>query len=242
MTKTMTIELALQHKPERYSDPIIKDSPYNNRSKYDILTFKVNVIDTDFDYDYANEIHEYFIRGLELSKEKQKMLEMVCFSTFRYLESLGKLDIYNITNSYAYFAFTDELDRTLFSSPYETSPVLFDPNERYGKYSLLSYNDNGIFDPEPNDQPFKNLVKRTDRAILNYETAARRVSNYDNTVFIYNPKAIVNSLFNYYKRDFNELTSIYEEPKKSNVSIGNVFTLSTYELRSFHYVTNKSKH
>lgn len=236
MTKTLTIELALCHTNTQTGVSLRQWNAHpskrvvkRNSKQYDVI-----ILSHDIPEDVCpSHYQEAFFESLSLSDERRDLLRWVVLHLSEYLTGdsfVDKVCGYDIATSYAHFAFNDELEKTTFSAPHITSPVLFDPNDVEVSYRLSS----GIASNSL-------IVKRTNAEIIKYESDRR--SRYERQSMITRPTTeyktinIVNSLLDFsenlaYRIGRVNLKSIYEE-RNSAVSLPSISSISTYELQSF---------
>lgn len=241
MNKTLTIELALAN--PRQGRPAIRKGYFPGgrglhiirKNNYDVVVLRKPLTSGHCPDHYQDS----FFETLDISSERKDLLRWVAWYLCEYFSSKGFTEkAYDISESYAYFALTDEQEKTTYSTPHITSPVLFDPNDRDGTYELGMYQ-HDIKGPSffPRFRKI-NLIKRVDLNILQHEEARRRVQPVPTPRFNYKPVSIINSLLNYYENTANanqvKLKSIYEEAS-ATVFLPSIFSLSSYELRSFLY-------
>ena len=147
MSNTLTIELALSLTDPRRGSR--QGSSLKNRrgstgnrpltkmgflNSYDIVTIRNPLPESRCPDHYP----EAFFESLDLVESRKELLRWVVWYLCEYLNTLTD-QAYDISESYAYFAVTDEHEKTIYSTPHITSPVLFDPNEKEGVYEIVLY-------------------------------------------------------------------------------------------------------
>lgn len=236
-TKTVFIELALCNIP-RITRRNYKSSSYyedqQHTRQYDILTWQV---ETPVLSDNVHPDEKCFINQLtDITDANYSMLNYVCQAIYnRWQEFPYMFAKYSLCKSYGYFAFTDENGKTVFSSPHETSPVLFDPNEEDSNYTLsscLSTGDifTGAFDNPC--QPEIRIAKRNDLRVITYENTLEDdlLTKLEITS---SPTLAINCLFNYLLMP--GLKSFYSTKISTNIMLGDISTVSSFETKGFLY-------
>ena len=107
MINKLTIELALR---------------YRDCDKYSISSFDYSVTKQELDiFNNKKDNKSSFLYTLDrVDFETKGMLRLVEYHLLQEIKELENIIQYSILNSYSYFSFTDEMDRTIFSSPYIT--------------------------------------------------------------------------------------------------------------------------
>lgn len=220
MINKLTIELALR---------------YRDCDKYSISSFDYSVTKQELDiFNNKKDNKSSFLYTLDrVDFETKGMLRLVEYHLLQEIKELENIIQYSILNSYSYFSFTDEMDRTIFSSPYITSPILFDPNENQGSYKL--YDDTGWIEI---DLKKSKVSKQTNINIARYdinnqlECLIRKQPPPSEPIF--SIQDIVNSLFNYYTKTSNGMKSVYQ-PESDNLIDFDIYTTSQRITRYFYY-------
>lgn len=190
-----------------------------------------------------------FYRDLNILEDKKHLLHIVSTLLSELVEDVVNLRECSIANSYAYFAFTDEQEQTVFSSPYVTSSLLFNPNETRSTYALCDTRriatkfNKRLKEKFPFSPVDSNVFKKTHKALLHLEELQCNnvISVGDNVIDSIKRPIIVNSLFDYYENnnpngDIMNLKSVYEESKTSGALLPDISSISTYELKVFSYI------
>ena len=189
--------------------------------------------------------HDSFINDLKISEEKKDQLLLASNAIYMILtDDLRSLNEYCFSQSYAYFSFVDEEERTVFSSPYMTSSLLFNPNEEESTYCMVSAKSYPNWDHcvHPMSSELANIFKKNDLRVLNEETKIADTASLGKQSN-WSKQAIINSLLNYYENNrygpdnLANLKSVYEETPTTGAMLGNIFSISTYELKGFSYVS-----
>lgn len=233
---------------------IIELAIYNNNKDsngYDLLTAEYSVSDEDIEtYKQLKTVKGSFINKLSfVSKRNKAFLRIV---EDKLLKIFFKNDTifckdHKLTFSYAYFAFLDGQEATVFSAPHVTSSNIFNPTDAESTYTLLTrgWQEGGVVE-------HINLFKKVDRAVLTDERNSmytiKRSSNEKNKLTIYDSQTIVNSLLDYHKMvgpkaspnecspRLRNFRSVYEEHDEKSIAL-NLITLSSYELKQFLYIS-----
>lgn len=244
MIKSLTIELALRNFPQKKLGPSRGTLWPGNLNKYPQPEhIQYNVVTLQRDISMLPELDFHIEPGMFFSKikgENKRLLNAVSHVIKTYIETENK-DItsgkYDISGSFAYFAFLGEHDTVIFSSPHITSPVMFNPNDPDSSYELI---------PCPTFLPVAitsswELLKRVNTDIISYESLnwSTLITSKRQPDEVYTTKNVINSLLDYYENRATksslsvELKSIYED-RNEHVVFPEIATISTYELKRFH--------
>jgi len=248
MIKSLNIELAF--KKSNNFKGILRAQPYKKSPVY--THDKYDVIQLQYTFDEEHEIYsdkltsfykEYmptFIKNKNINNKKQHLLETVSYFIAKYFTDTSfDYTKYCISDSYAYFCFSDENDKLVFSAPHITSPILFNPNDIKNKYSLVNHSQSKPFIGYPGNN-FTNIHKRTNLFILKYEDTMIELFEAEKRNKVFDMKAIISSLIDYYENKASyssktfELKSIYEDQKPTS-GLPDILVFSSYELKTFTY-------
>ena len=236
-----------------------------NKESYKLITATQAV-----DGDTLNKIRESptnvnsFIDKLKnVSEERKLLLRLV---EHRILVMLAKNPNlfhpkggYLTSLSYLYFAFTDEDEKTVFSAPYMTSSLLFNPNDSQAAYTLCPPEREGYGGFTDKTREYCKIHKRVSASVAKKERPS--YYGYDDYTEGHlgssgcavkddiDPQTVSNSLFNYYEAKYaiafshtgNSFVSCYADMKTISLDIS---TISSYELQQFLYLseTKTTKH
>ncbi len=244
--KRLYIELALCKSAYNTCDP--RPPARLKRMQYEIVTRVHDIENLTFS---SNQNPTAFYRDLNIPEDRKHLLHIVSILLSELVEEVVNLKSCSISNSYVYFAFTDEQEQTVFSSPYVTSSLLFNPNENYSTYALTDARRIPKFGRHKKKFPFapitSNVFKKTDKALLHLEELqGNNILSVDESVINSIKRTIiVNSLFDYYENsnstldNITNLKSVYEEAKTSGALLPDIRSISTYELKVFSYLPDK---
>jgi hypothetical protein len=196
--------------------------------------------------EYINEMiidRDSFFSGKSgISFEKKKLLAVVYHKLFKAVINKVSIEDYVISLSHAYFCFLNENDEMIFSSPHITSPIIFNPNDTCGTYTLIPSG----WGPRGKNN-YSNICKRKNAkiAVFDYEQADP-YGNGDVARYVITtaPKQnitvhdIVNSLFDYYiteTRQDNAMSSYYKDVSANY----DICFISQFELQKFRYINDK---
>jgi len=236
MINSLTIELALSRPPGLIE---------KGKDVYKVVqtTFPVNDLDIDRIV-LGNRVNEQsFLYKLQhVSNYRLKLLRYIEEKVLNMIEkNFAKFTnnrAYFIPGSYLYFSFIDEQSVNVFSSPHITSPIIFNPNDNIGTYTLNIAIRNNNLTCSKDTLIYKRLSKKA--ANLDYKQVLRNRAIPDREDYL-NNYDISNSLFDYYEKseNGNDYTSCYTDEKpplyKSKITI-----ISDYELKKFYYLSDNS--
>ena len=234
MIKYLNLELAIARREYKNKSTINNTSTF-----YEIVTKRIEVEDFNINIQYLT--NSAFIHALTLTEEKRRLLSIVYSALSETIEDILPISG-SIYFSYAYFSFVDENEAIVFSSPYQTSPVIFNPNDIDGNYKVVASRKqfNQLIWPDNIKSSSNNLRRILKHVCLDIANAELGIplppDTKVNTPVVYTVSNIVNSLFNYFYNSANSQTvsnikSVYEEP----TNMPSIRSMSTYNLTQFVY-------
>lgn len=211
-----------------YKTLVIELSLYDRKKKvFSILPFEFHLTDGEIE-NAIIETKSFFRFKNYISQENKNLLAVVYNKAFDGLMNRISIPDYDITKSHLYFAYLSDKDETLFSAPHITSPIIFNPNDTTGTYTL----------DQTKRAEFSSFNKRLANNIATYEynkalTKADIIPIYQN-ISMYD---IVNSLFDYYTLNGYNYISWYSNERNQELRIG-LNPISSFEIRNFLYINN----
>jgi hypothetical protein len=179
-----------------------------------------------------------FYRGT-IPFESKKLLSVVYNKVLKAVIKSVSVEDYNIPLSHVYFCFQAENDEIVFSSPHITSPIIFNPNDTHGTYTLDQYrraqatklskrleSKVAVYEYNSSDQPNDYTAKG--RAEVKHKIDCHDITN---SLFDY---FTVNDAIRPRGSNSSGIQSIYaDKPELFGLAV-----ISSFELRDFRYITD----
>ncbi|MCI4435783.1 MAG: hypothetical protein JHC33_03085 [Ignisphaera sp.] len=118
---------------------VIELSLYNRKKKqYVVVQSESQLTEDQINDSIIDHKSFIFYRG-NIPFESKKLLSIVYNKVLKAVIKNVSVETYNIPLSHVYFCFQAENDEIVFSSPHITSPIIFNPNDTHGTYTLDQY-------------------------------------------------------------------------------------------------------
>ena len=229
---------------------VIELSLYSKKKKQYVVIQSESQLTEDQIHESIIDPRSFIFYRSNIPFESKKLLSIVYNKVLKAVLKGVSVEDYNIPLSHVYFCFQAENDEIVFSTPHITSPMIFNPNDTHGTYTLDQYKraettklskrlESKVAVYEYNTSGHPHLTPNAPGVLgrMNFDASVKdKIDCHD----------ITNSLFDYYAvndtprpRGSNSSgqQSIYADKPESIGSFG-LDVISSFELRDFRYITD----